>query len=228
MKQKHSKWNPILITLVCLIILCGTLVVTAVNTSQPIKAVITSQEPALNANQTLMQYFFDNGYITEYPDYFSGCYIDEDNYYHICLNSPTEQEMKTLESILGGYKNVVLYEYCEYSQNELQEYADTVAKELIDNGHGVTKWYVDVTANNVVIGVLNTDLEAVKAWITDRRTLSLGSALPRIIITEGTYISTDATPINGGDLIIIGNSGLSAGICGIITDSLLLLPADTL
>ena len=188
MKQKLNKRHLITITSICLALLCGILGVTALNNLEPTKATIPSQEQAINANQALMQYFFNNGYVTEYPAYFGGCYIDEDNYYHISLNSPTEQERKKLESILSAYKNVIIYEYCEYSQAELQEYANQIANELLGEGYQLTKWYVDVTTNSIVIGVLNEDVVSVNEWIANYRT---SNTLPRVTAVEGSYISFD-------------------------------------
>lgn len=188
MTQKVNKHALIATALICLALIGGILGVTAVNMLESPKPIISSQEQALNANQALMQYFFDNGYVTEYPAYFGGCYIDEANYYHICLNSPAEQEMKILESILSAYKNVIIYEHCEYSQAELQEYANQIANELLGEGYKLTKWYVDTAANSIVIGVLSEDVVSVNEWIANHRT---SNTLPRVTVVEGSYIAFD-------------------------------------
>lgn len=99
------------------------------------------QQYAAAANEALMHYFRNNGYVTDYPDYYGGRYI-ADGVLHIRLCSPPEEILSELKTVLSVYSPVVVYESCEYSYMKTKEYADTLANEMIDKGFALTSWYV--------------------------------------------------------------------------------------
>ena len=145
------------------------------------------QKEAAEANNALMEYFFDQGYVTDYPTYFGGCYI-ENNKLHIKLVSPTDEEMKEISAVLSRYGDTVVYHNSKMSMSDLQAYADKTAKELIAHGYAVTLWYVDSISGNIVIEVLEEDLSEATAWVADNTD---NQAQTQIIIEKGSYISLD-------------------------------------
>ena len=147
----------------------------------------SNQKEAVEANNALVSYFFSKGYVTNYPDWFGGCYIEENKLY-IKLVSPSEEEMKNISQILAPFDKVIVYKNAEMSMADLQEYADKTANELIKSGYGVTSWYVDSITGNIIIAVLEKDFEAVTEWIN---TASQNDNAPKIVIEVGRYIELD-------------------------------------
>lgn len=178
-----------------------------------IDLLMASQEQAVKANEALMQFFYENGWITEYPDYFSSCFI-EDNILHIRLVPPADEEAETLREVLKGYEEAVCYEYGVYSQSDLQNYADATAAELMRQGCDVTSWYVDSITGDVVIGVLPESVEQAEELADRVQTYSYIGAYPGVIIEASGYISGEALNLYGGSQLIIGSAGLSAGTGG--------------
>lgn len=147
----------------------------------------SNQKEAVEANNALVSYFFSKGYVTNYPEWFGGCYIEENKLY-IKLVSPSEEEMKNISQILAPFDKVIVYKNAEMSMADLQEYADKTANELIKSGYGVTSWYVDSITGNIIIAVLEKDFEAVTEWIN---TASQNDNAPKIVIEVGRYIELD-------------------------------------
>ena len=147
----------------------------------------SNQKEAVEANNALVSYFFSKGYVTNYPEWFGGCYIEENKLY-IKLVSPSEEEMKNISQILAPFDKVIVYKNAEMSMADLQEYADKTANELIKSGYGVTSWYVDSITGNIIIAVLEKDFEVVTEWIN---TASQNDNAPKIVIEVGRYIELD-------------------------------------
>ena len=82
------------------------IVVQATDLPSTVDELIEVQSGAVEANEALMQYFLANGTTLDYPDYFGGCYI-EDNILHIRLISPADEEKSKLKEALAGYENVI-------------------------------------------------------------------------------------------------------------------------
>lgn len=200
------------ICLLVLILLGGVSGANATNESPSITELISAQERAVAANEVLMQYFFDSGWITEYPGYFGGCYIEE-NILHVRLVPPTDQAVAALSEVLAGYEDVIVYEVCQSSQAELQEYTDETTSALIELGYRVTHSYIDSTTGSIVIGVVEEDVNAVNLLIEERKTYAFGSHAPNVIIEAGSYSDTTGFAIDGGSYLEAG-AGFSAGICG--------------
>ena len=151
----------------------------------------SEQKDAVYAQNSLMSYFFGRGYVTNYPEWFGGCYIKENKLY-IKLVFPSDEEMKNISQVLAPYDNVIVYENAEMSMSELQEYADKTAKELMENGYEVTSWYVDSITGNIIISVLEKDYEAVTKWIN---TTSQNGNQPKIVIEIGGYTNIGSNTI---------------------------------
>ena len=149
------------------------------------------QKEAVDANNCLMSYFFSRGYVTNYPEWFGGCYIEENKLY-IKLVSPSDEEMKNISQILAPFDDVIVYKNAEMSMSELQEYADLTAKQLMENGYEVTSWYVDSITGDIIISVLEKDFEAVTEWV---HTASQNGTLPKIVIEIGGYTDIGSNTI---------------------------------
>lgn len=171
---------------------------------------ISAQKQAVEANEVLMQYFFAEGWVLEYPDYFGGCYI-EDNVLHIILVDPTTEELEELDEILSDYENAISFESGSYSQASIQDYADSTAAELKKQGLEVTHWYVEIETGDIIIGVVNSDIDTANVKIAEIQSYTLRSSTPKIVIEEGEYTSTTSDPVIGGSTIAIGTSTRSAG-----------------
>lgn len=142
------------------------------------------QKESVNAHNCLMSYFFSTGYVTNYPEWFGGCYIEENKLY-IKLVSPSDEEMKNISQILAPFDDVIVYENAEMSMSELQAYADKTAKELMENEYAVTSWCVDSITGDIIISVLEKDFEAVMGWVN---TALKNDSAPKIVIEIGGYI----------------------------------------
>jgi len=147
------------------------------------------QKRAVDANNILMGYLFAKGYVTDYPDWFGGCYI-EDNKLCIKLVSPSDEELNKIYEILDSFKDVVVYKTSEMSISDLQAYADQTADRLLAQGYEVTSWYVDSVTGNIVIAVLEKDFEAASEWVNSA--LNDGSK-PKIVIEAGGYVELDSS-----------------------------------
>lgn len=143
------------------------------------------QKRAVEAQNWLMTYFFVQGYVTEYPDWFGGCYI-EDGMLYVKLVSPSEDVRETLSQRLDFYKDVVVFLDEELSLSVLQDYADRGAEELMGLGCEVTSRYVDSVEGQIVISVLEKDHAAAIAWAEAASREGV-----RIKIEIGGYISPD-------------------------------------
>ena len=143
------------------------------------------QKQAVEAQNWLMTYFFVQGYVTEYPDWFGGCYI-EDGMLYVKLVSPSEEVREMLSQRLDHYKDVVVFLDEELSLSVLQDYADRGAAELMALGCEVTSWYVDSVEGQIVISVLEKDHATATAWAEAASREGV-----RIKIEIGGYISPD-------------------------------------
>lgn len=163
------------------------------------------QKEAVNAHNFLMSYFFSRGYVTNYPEWFGGCYIEE-NKLHIKLVSPSDEEMKNISQILAPFDDVIVYENAEMAMSELQAYADKTAKELMENEYAVTSWYVDSITGDIIISVLEKDFEAVTKWINTA--VESGNA-PKIVVEIGEYIDLENQTIEFCAEPILENGAIS-------------------
>ncbi len=145
------------------------------------------QKEAVKAHNALMSYLFEKGYVTNYPDWFGGCYIDGNKLY-IKICSPSDEEMKNISQILAPFDDVIVYKNAEMSMDDLQKYADKTADELIETGYAVTSWYVDSVTGNIVISVLEKDFLQVTDWVSDK---SKNEDLPMIVVKKGAYTTAD-------------------------------------
>ncbi len=198
--RKQNSLCLLAIMFAILMLICSIPGVSATSNEPSVDERITAQAEAVEANEALMQYFYEMGWVTEYPDYFSGCYIEE-NILHIRLVLPTWEEFTALENILSNYKNAIVFEYSDYSQTSIQNYADETALKLIEEGVRVTYWYVEAESDNVIIGVVSDDVYSASTMVNEIQTPSRGKN-PKIVIEEGAYTSatSDATAIAGSTM----------------------------
>ena len=215
MKHSQRKIRLLSAALCIIMLLSGALVVHAADQSPSFDELIAAQAQAVEANERLMRYFMTGGTTLDYPDYFGGCYI-EDNTLHIRLASPTTKEEAALKKALIGYQDVIVYEYGSFSRESAQAYADEIAAELRERGIEVTHWCVDAKTGNVEIGVIPNDMKGAEDITKDIQAYSQRSSCPVIVIEEGAYtLPSSGNPLLvGGDEIKSGNSYLSAGVCG--------------
>ena len=148
---------------------------------------VAEQNMAAEANNTLMEYFYRQGYVNEYPAYFGGCYI-ESNKFYVKLVSPTEAERNALLNLLSKYGEIVVFVSSELSMADLQAYAKHMAEELRTFEYGVVSYYVDSITGDIVIAVLEEDFSAVSFWAAERM---VNSATPKIVVKKGEYITLD-------------------------------------
>jgi hypothetical protein len=139
------------------------------------------QAVAVAANEALMRYFFNQGYVTDYPSYYGGRYI-KDNKLYVRLVSPTEAEKAKLSSIFAPYKESVVYQYADMSMNNLKEYADKIFIRLREEGYKVAGYGVDNITGDIVMRVLKEDVEAATAWVKANL-----HVYPKVVIEEGGY-----------------------------------------
>lgn len=213
LKSKKIRLFAVILSMVMLFCSIPGVSANAAERELAVDELIAAQKQAVEANEILMQYFFAEGWVLEYPDYFGGCYI-EDNILHIILVEPTTEELKILDAILSDYQNAIIFEYGSYSQASIQDYADSTAAELKEQGLRVTHWYVEVESGNVIIGVVSDDIDSANVKVAEIQNYTFRSSTPKIVIEEGEYTSTASDPVIGGSTIVIGFSSRSAGTCG--------------
>lgn len=212
MKLRHKKIRIFAVVLSMMMLFCSIPGVSAdtVERGPEVDELIAAQKQAVEANEILMQYFFAEGWVLEYPDYFGGCYID-DNILHVILVEPTDEEFKILSTLLSDHQNAVVFEYGNCSQASLQDYADSTVAELKEQGLGVTHWYVEVETGDIIIGVVSDDIDSAAVMVSEIQKYTFRSSAPKIVIEEGEYTSAASDPVIGGNTIVVGASSRSAG-----------------
>ena len=213
LRSKKNRLFAVILSMVTLFCSIPGVSTNAAEQELAVDELIAAQKQAVEANEILMQYFFAEGWVLEYPDYFGGCYI-EDNILHIILVEPTTEELKNLDAILSDYENAIIFEYGSCSQASIQDYADSTAAELKELGLRVTHWYVEVETGNVIIGVVSNDIDSANVKVAEIQNYTFRSSTPKIVIEEGEYTSAATDPVIGGSAIVIGTSSRSAGTCG--------------
>ncbi len=188
--MKRSKNQRRVLVLLCAmaILFLGRPDVYAISSQNNVQQKLLDQQLAVDASEALMQYFFDNGWVTEYPDYYGGGYI-KNNIFNVRLVAPTDQIMDVLDKIFEPYKEAVAYELCDISQKDAQAYADETAKVLIADGYAITHWYTDNITGNIVIGVQETDIQEVTEQVAHIQKNSKGTTGPTVVIEKGEYFN---------------------------------------
>ena len=213
MKRKHKMLDLLAVVVATAMLMTNVSGVSTTDKDDSFEKLVAAQERAVTANEKLMQYFFNNGWVTEYPEFFGGCYIDK-NIFHIRLVSPSLQTMDALDSIFSGYEDVVAFEYGQNSRASLQSYADKTATELKEYGCGVTYWYVDSFTEKIVVGVLEKDVGAAERIIQSKAENIRGVEGVKLEIEKGVYIKTDSQIAYGGSELEMPTDYRTAGVCG--------------
>ena len=102
----------------------------------------------------------------EYPDYFGGKYIDDDNNLVIQV---LKNDSKTFEEEFVNLKNDVVIKYVNNSYSDLEEVNNQIINYFIKNGvlgTGLKANYIDVINNIVIVELENNTLEEQK-WFKD-------------------------------------------------------------
>ena len=219
MKRKNlfKRFGVIILALVMIVTMAPRTEVFGVD--QALEAEIAGKARATEASEILISHFVLNGYYSDYPDYYAGCYIGDDYLFHIRLCQTNTDAIPMLNELLGEYADVVVYEYGNYSWNELHEYVDGLAHDLTELGFHVTNWGVDDLTGNVYIGVLSEEMTEVNSLIDDCQTYALGIDVPTVMIEEGSYITPAASVQPGGSMgnITLGAYGYYNGQKAIVT-----------
>ncbi len=186
----------------------GVPVVSSAEQEPTFEELVAAQAKAVRASEALMQFFYVKGEGIVYPDYFSGCYIEE-NILHICLVKPTSEEFSALKNLLSYFSDVIEFEYGSHSYNKAYEYADMLAYGLKEKGIKVTGWCVDERTCSVVIEVLPDYIEAANEMTKEIEARSSIGLYPKVNIKEGEYVidDTSESTIIGGNQI-----GLPVGL----------------
>ena len=104
------------------------------------------------------------------------------------LSLLVKRTMNVLTISHAPFDDVIVYKNAEMSMDDLQEYADKTADELIETGYAVTSWYVDSVTGNIVISVLEKDFVQVTDWVSDK---SKNEDLLMIVVKKGAYTTAD-------------------------------------
>lgn len=157
------------------------------------KQIKTTQEQALALHDKLMASFNPKWETQEpapsdYPEYYAGAFIDNDNRFVVQVVGNTEAHRATLTKILGS--NDFLMESCTYSYRQLMTVMDKIDRFIADrsvpNNHPVVENFsgamADVFENRVVVTLLKVNdkiIQAFKNDVTDS---------PTVIFKEGKLL----------------------------------------
>ena len=89
---------------------------------------------SVRASEYLTKRLYHKGYVSDYPEWYAGSYIGEDDLYHIVLNKSVKTAKEEAEDMLDYYSDKVVWEYASYSRNELLEYMHTLFEKLNELG----------------------------------------------------------------------------------------------
>jgi len=172
------------------------------------EALMQEQASAVEADEILMQYYYEDGKGITYPDNFAGCYI-ENNTLYVCFTELDGDEEQLYDSLFGAYRLSVEFRYVEYSYNELFGYVKALAEKIEENGIVVTCYYVSVASNSIVLEAFEKDLCAVDEYVVEYKK-KYGITVE---VNPGSYTTTDTT-LDGGTGITNGTVSFSLGLCG--------------
>lgn len=128
----------------------------------------------------------------DYPDYFGGCYIDENATLKVLVKGKLENSVSLLSSVIGS--DGVSYEECLYSRNELMELKKQIADYVINNTSSSISKNIDFVSfsckkNRVVVGLKScsgSDVELFKSVVLDAEPL--------------VFVASDTKNVEQGDV----------------------------
>lgn len=218
--MQNKKWFKTIISIILTLVMVMTVMPKTQATEQiDFEMEFAAKARATEASERLMAYFAQSGFYCDYPDYYAGCYIGDDYKFHVRLCLPTTEVLEMLTVIFGEYSDVIVYEYSDFSWNDMIEYADNLAKDLIVLGYGITSWGVDDFTGSVSIDVLSEDLSEVRSLVEGQQTYAAGNNCPSIILKEGAYSQSAAgyQPGTSNGNILLGGYGYYNGNKAIVT-----------
>lgn len=143
---------------------------------------------SMRASEHLMRYFYRQGYVTDYPDYYAGSYIGSDNLYYVVINKTAKNAEANMEEALSAYADDVVYEYANHSRNELQAYCDALSQQLVELGINVTSSGVSETDGVVSISVLEEDVHLAESLINRWAPYPFGHTDIKVEFSAGNYM----------------------------------------
>lgn len=128
----------------------------------------------------------------DYPDYFGGCYIDENGTLNVLVKGKLENNVALLSSVVGS--DGVSYEECLYSRNELMSLKEQIANYVVNNSDSPVSKNIDFTAfsckkNRVIVGLKScsdSDIALFKSIVLDAEPL--------------VFIASDTRNVEQGDV----------------------------
>lgn len=209
---KHFVKSSLLVALALLLFAMPLSSAKAIDSIDMTEEVKLIKARATDAGELLMAHYYHTGYIDKYPDYYAGCYIGDDNLLHIRVCYSSKNVVPEILELLHEYQDVIVIEYGEYSRNELLEYADSLANELMDKGIAVTSWGVDEITSKVQIGVLDTEVMSTQVLLNENELSSLQPAIAEIEIKAQDYLELES--LTNGDPGSLINGSYSLGVYG--------------
>lgn len=143
---------------------------------------------SIRASERLMSYFYHHDYITDYPDYYAGCYIGADNLCHVVINMSVKDARESMEKALGSYADDVVYEYSRHAWNDLQAHSTALMLRLDELGINITAGGVSEEKGIVTISVLEEDVHLAEALIDQWAPYPFGHTDIDVEFERGNYI----------------------------------------
>ena len=160
---------------------------------QPVSRVVYTEPDSnymnsVRASERLMMYFYRNSSNDDYPDYYAGSYISEDNLYHIRLNRRIKGGEEKIRSILGGYADDVIFEYTNYSYNEVRKYYEDLSRQLRELGIMLTSGGPSEVTGAIEISALKEDIPLIERLLSRDYSYPFGKPKFQVEIREGQFI----------------------------------------
>jgi len=170
--------------------------------------ILKNQENSIKEYNKLMEKLEkENGEKKEKPEYFGGCYIDNDGELVVLLIDDTKENIKMIKETTDNEK--IRIKKVKYSYNEIYDTIDLINKSyrtIIDNGIEIISVKDDVINNKIIVGIKNLSAESEKKF----RKLFKGNIFEFV---EDEIVQDEATDIDGGHEIKSGSNYSTVGFC---------------
>ena len=162
MKRKRLSFVCILLCMSLLIMPVPASATNQTATVDEIAAKSMAQAPALEAfNEIYDLVIFDTAETSEYHDYYSGSYINDENVLVICVKKDGDALVNMINNALGDEYEVD-YEFCDWSKNEVLAFAKSEMSTLSSKATvTVNSGYYSAQDNAYILEVTNTSEEPV-------------------------------------------------------------------
>lgn len=129
----------------------------------------------------------------EYPDFYAGAWIGDDNLLHIALTKTDDETAAQFRKLTNNSRSVA-FEERKYALNELEK-----IRKVLDSSwtskYNVSGHYVDQTGNACVFEFVEEDLSAIEKDLdSSEMTKKLNSVIPgfdknAVVIAKGEYVT---------------------------------------